>query len=1035
MKLFSNSDLDGIKRERFTKFGTRKGIGQFLWNTKFSFPIRTQKLILLFVSSFSLAFAQNPQPHFRNYTTEDGLPSPEVHHVLQDKEGNMWFATDNGVSRFDGYSFQNFGTNEGLPDNVVFNLQETDDGRIWINTMSGNLCFFEKGAIHAYQFNDRIQQEKRNCQWKEPISERFFIAKDNTVFVGLTDWGILKIDPKGNTKLFRGEEPTELVILEIENQFICEKIGHWFDVFRHPYFQKYSEDKFLQPIELHKEDTVIVFEGFYNDVQLGNSWIIKLADGNYLLNSNSYTYLIKNDEIAESWRSDAFLSNTKAYYRDEKGFIFQGFGRKKGLRIFENPESFNRRTAETHLNDHSVSSIFKDKAGGLWATSTDAGVFYCRDWDQKIYNSNIDLPDENVMSIAVKNDSVIFVGLRNGIITELNVRTNILFTMPRVDSDIFDGDLFYDAEEDILWAAHRALSYFKNGSWKKISKQTGQDIRNLVGKRLFHAPNKEFLWVAGRRGFGKVDKISKNTEYHSERQGLHGRTFAILESNTGRVWVGNTKGLFEFRDNQLIQPKPNHPAFQFRVEALGELSDNTLVVGTKGSGVILWKGDRFLQITTAQGLTENMIENIHVDSGDQIWAGTYLGLNKITFDSNGNPKIRLFTTKHGLPSNEINKVRTFGDKIWVATTKGLVNLVERPPSSFSRKPLLQYIKVNDELFFDSLETSVPFGKNKWVFQFLTINYRQHGNIPYRYRLLPGQVEWTNTHVRTVNFSALQDGIYTFEVQSQNEDGYWSPSTTFNFEIRPPFWKTGWFITLAILAVGGSIYARYWYRIRQIRRESEMVRKITELERSALRAQINPHFIFNALNSIQRLINSGDKISANRYLTKFAHLVRSAIDQSKVTKINLEDEIKMLENYLELEKMRFESGFDYRISVGEDIETFAVEILSMLIQPFVENAIIHGMTQKKEKGKIEIDFRREDKILLATITDNGIGIEQSLKKKGPDQSLQKSLGMMVTQRRLELLSGSENKHTLKVEELKGTEGEVLGTRVTLKIMMV
>jgi LytS/YehU family sensor histidine kinase len=177
---------------------------------------------------------------------------------------------------------------------------------------------------------------------------------------------------------------------------------------------------------------------------------------------------------------------------------------------------------------------------------------------------------------------------------------------------------------------------------------------------------------------------------------------------------------------------------------------------------------------------------------------------------------------------------------------------------------------------------------------------------------------------------------------------------------------------------------------------------------------------------------GDKLAANRYLSRFSKLIRSALQHSRVTKIPLEDDLDSLKNYLELEQLRFNGGFDFQVKVAAEIDLTEVTIPSMLIQPFVENAIVHGLTNLAGKGKIEIDLQRNNEVLFITITDNGIGIEASKKQKVGIASSHKSVGMTITKRRLEMLSANQGTGDILVQELKDENGKVLGTQVTLQI---
>jgi signal transduction histidine kinase len=460
------------------------------------------------------------------------------------------------------------------------------------------------------------------------------------------------------------------------------------------------------------------------------------------------------------------------------------------------------------------------------------------------------------------------------------------------------------------------------------------------------------------------------------------------------------------------------------------------VAASKGQGVFVFKDSLFQQFTIADGLTANMIENVYVDERNTIWAGTLNGLNRISgFSWSGDQQLRIkqFTTKNGLPSDEINKVEVWEDEVWVATTKGLIHFQNQiETDSFSRAPIIKGVSINGKVL-DSIQSfSRAHTDNDLIFHFLTLNFRQDGQIPYRYRLQPVHSDWRETRVTQVNYSTLRPGRYVFEVQSQNEDGIWSNSTPFAFRIRPPWWESWWAISLGILGVASLGLGIYKYRTGQLKKELSLERQLAEVERQALRSQMNPHFIFNSLNAIQGYIAIGDKASANRYLSRFAKLIRAALQHSRLTKVPLDEDIRSLQNYLELEQLRFQDRFDFHFQVAENIDAERVEIPPLLVQPFVENAIVHGMASKTEKGLIEIDYALKDDVLKVTVLDNGIGIEASKNRKLNLASSHKSIGLTVTRRRLEMLTGNGEAGKVYIQELKDEHGNTMGTKAVVWI---
>jgi LytS/YehU family sensor histidine kinase len=196
--------------------------------------------------------------------------------------------------------------------------------------------------------------------------------------------------------------------------------------------------------------------------------------------------------------------------------------------------------------------------------------------------------------------------------------------------------------------------------------------------------------------------------------------------------------------------------------------------------------------------------------------------------------------------------------------------------------------------------------------------------------------------------------------------------------------------------------------------------------------MNPHFIFNSLNSIQSYIANNENDKANRFLAKFSRLIRAMLNHSRASKITLEDEIESIQLYLALEKMRFKEKFDFDIIIDEEIHADEVMIPPLLIQPYLENAIIHGLSQARAQGKISLYYMLVGKYLLATVTDNGVGIETTRRLKDKNGSLHKSVGMTITRKRLELLDEGNSDPKVSIEEITDRKGEVLGTKVEVKI---
>ena len=356
--------------------------------------------------------------------------------------------------------------------------------------------------------------------------------------------------------------------------------------------------------------------------------------------------------------------------------------------------------------------------------------------------------------------------------------------------------------------------------------------------------------------------------------------------------------------------------------------------------------------------------------------------------------------------------------------------------TISIKPILQVIKVNNITIDKNSNQNFNYKQNNFIFNFSTINLCQRGSIPYRYRLNKN-LDWVFSKLRSVNYSSLQNGNYLFEVQSQNQDGFWSESTSYSFTINSPWWETIWFRALCIFCFSLLGYSIYKYRTNQLKKENQrqlqlinMERQLTDLEKSALQAQMNPHFIFNVLNSIQNFILKNDRKKAVEFLSRFAKLVRHNLNASVSGNVLLQEEISILDNYLALEQERFNHRFTFEILVPDALENELIEFPPMLIQPYVENAVIHGLAKKEADGKVKITFKKIKNELLVTVHDNGVGYRQN--HSGIKNERHKSVGMTITRKRLELL-GSNPDDSVKIRTLKDeTTNKIIGTEVEIRI---
>jgi len=321
-------------------------------------------------------------------------------------------------------------------------------------------------------------------------------------------------------------------------------------------------------------------------------------------------------------------------------------------------------------------------------------------------------------------------------------------------------------------------------------------------------------------------------------------------------------------------------------------------------------------------------------------------------------------------------------------------------------------------------------------EFTGLHFAEQEGISYFYKMDGITKDWIELDdQRKVLFSGLPPGDYVFRAKAMSGDQVWSEQDiVLRVHIQPPFYMTMWFRLMAIALLLILMYTIVKWRERSIKKkekmELEVSRKIVELEKRALQAQMNPHFIYNSMNSIQQFMIIHDIEGAMKYLTKFSRILRTVLNISAQSRIPLSDEITLIKDYLELENMRFPNKFTYDINVSPDINIHTIEIPPFFIQPQVENAIRHGLLKKAAQGHLRIDISADENHLHIIFEDNGIGREASRKSKHQHAPVNESKGLAIVEERLSHLRPANGFKPFKIIDLFDASGQPTGTRVEI-----
>ena len=559
----------------------------------------------------------------------------------------------------------------------------------------------------------------------------------------------------------------------------------------------------------------------------------------------------------------------------------------------------------------------------------------------------------------------------------------------------------------------------------------------------FHADTQQLRRI-------KLNDLPGSAYAKSFRNGFHGFTFN--ERNTAYLYstevhqldlvTGNARALKYDTIANLHQQ-----SFRYAGEDKeGNIWLSTFTMVGKfnlhGDSMILQKA-----YTIRDGMSSPVTEELHFDAQNRIWCFTPLGINCIDPVSS---EIRSFSTKEGLPLPLMDPTEVLSlsnGRIATVNDNGLIvyNAEElwKSVEPAEARVVIQKIRINGEQL---TPTQMPEAFNKVTLKyenrgmdigFQALSFPTDDLVEYSYRITGLQEDWISIgQNRLITIPALSPGAYTFEVKVGRPQSL-SPITSLGILVSTPLFMQTWFILLSLVALLALIFGIYRWRINTIRRQevkkTEVARKIAELELKALRSQMNPHFMFNSLNSIKNYILHSEPKLAAEYLSNFAHLIRMILQNSREKSISLQNELETLILYIELEKLRFDNAFSFECIVDKEVNLESVKIPPMLLQPYVENAIWHGLMHKRSRGHLLLQFARDGDQILCIIEDDGVGRTKAEEMKSLSATRYKSMGMGITKDRIEIMNKMDALGiSAEVIDKYDTDGASAGTRVVLRI---
>jgi ligand-binding sensor domain-containing protein len=986
----------------------------------------------------ALANVQSQNKQLRAYTLEDGLPQSQVYAMTLDTKGYLWLGTQGGgLARFDGSDFKVFNKTHGLSSNYIHVIKASKD-TLYVGTKKG--------------LSVKIKQDFLNIEIPQ-VNE--ILKFEQTVYV-LTKSGIYKLSKDLSAeklKLHSNIDRSSITDLVYDGNYywLATNNGLWklstlnseaetieqldfieyidLAVLNSKLFAATFNDGILVIEDHNFDDAVLIRKPLrVNTISIQNSnqlWVATDSDGVSVIDIESYKeiFSIKNGNGLST-------SHVRQVLSDQQGNIWIGTSGGGLYKYFQN--SFKHYNTATGLKGNRIYAVHHND-NGLWISNSEEGLMRI---DQMGIH-NIELPEVfsgvKIKTITSDKNGNIWAGsdgkgllfrgeiLQDSIIIDTLKRTEDRFPDQRIKTKVFNHESGFPfdwirdihSENDTVWAATHSSGIVK------------------------FSYNPEFDDLTIYKTYSNFDGIEDLLIKD------------MVKDDRGNLWYATTHGhLGYLKDNEITHLGL---VLDQDISINSVLVENsTIFLGTAGNGVWWSKDSNYNVFKKLKGTKTLSSENIYqliFDNQGYLWVGSEQGVDKIELSKDIEINdVFFFGRNDGFLGIEtcLNAVeKDTNGHLWFGAINGLTEYLPSDISINTKKPnlFLEDVKVANKSI-DTINLSVWSNSDKVLilnpnqrqvsFTFKTVDLDHPNGIEYRYKL--NDSDWSSwSSSNTQDFSELNYGSYDFEVQSRNYRWIESEPVRYSFDIERPLHKKAWFQWLflgIVLLILMFLIFQYIKRLKQknlkTQERLQLENHLLTLEQKALRLQMNPHFIFNVLNGIKAMApTKPDKM--NDTVNSFATLLRETLINSRKDKISLDQEIKTLKHYIEVERLMAEEPFDYDIILNTDLDAEEILIPPMLIQPFIENAIRHGILRGSRRGKFKVQFDTTEDELKVTVQDNGVGIYNSQNQK--PKSDHQSLALKVTGERLKSISG---KAALQIEELKNEDGTIEGTKVVFKI---
>lgn len=994
-----------------------------------------KKNIRYFISIFLLwpGLITSQNFNFNQLTVENGLSQNSVVSITQDHLGMMWMATQDGLNRYDGIEFEKF--NYFFTDitqthysqlgrvysdaNDILWLSPLDKSTLTRNGVTGRWdtidiememsCFLPyKNSALIGTYNQGLlkysYQDKSLTPWLDVGSSLYAMTESEGIIYISSDMGLVTIGQNLNVEILAppisGHQFSDIVISDD---------GGWVSTFGKGLYHL-TEGQLIQELSVPGDANI---QDLHID-RRGNLWVATYGDGLYLLSETTHHFR-KDNKNKHALGYDDIL----CIYESKNGILW--FGSDGGGVSYIDPTSFKFSSLTTEMvpediNVEVVRSISVSENGTIWMGTSGLGLTSYRpsDGTLKSYKSVPGNPrtlsGDRIVSLYHDKNQNLWIGTQesglnikdaSGQFTQLEnfPATTIWFIQPS-----FTGDT-------LLIGTRNEGLILSDLSGKVLAQYNLESYKNMTSNNL--------------RAITSIDR-------------------------SGYYLGTEDNGIFKFSIDDNNFTILDVPQEALEIKSL-HFQEGKLWIGTAKNGIGIWNTENstFQFYNNIHGLPNNVVYSIVPGTKDEYWISTNSGICRIKTGKEikvDSFSLQCFSTNDGLQGMEFNTGAWFKDdhgNIYFGGIDGInwFNPSEIREDSIKGQPVIGSVSINNEsyvgdtliYYLNNLELS--HDQDFINITYFSPNYSHRKNTEYAYRLIGLTESWTYTGTQQVaGFTNVPPGKYRFQV-CKVWNGKVIPETIneLSISIIPAYWQTWWFKSFISILFLGSISYLYKRRTQYLKDQKEMAEQIKELEMLVLRSQMNPHFIFNSLNSIKSYIIRADRVKASEYISDFAHMMRMILQNSRESEISLEQELESLKLYIDLEKMRFKQEVNVQYFIDAGINLDSVYIPPLLLQPYVENAIWHGLMPKDGKKELNISILKIDDTITCRIEDNGIGRDASKKNASQSKKRYKSLGMGITGERIRLHNKvSKRKINIIIKDKIDTRGNPAGTLVNVNI---